>query len=71
MDPRFALLTDALPATGNVPYSELKTSLETSGKGAAMQHFHDARRAGAIHAGFEKGVYVVSRFPIRERSAKA
>jgi hypothetical protein len=68
--PAHQIIVDALPETGEIPYTDLRQSLVVQGKGRAIEAFHEARRAGAIHTSFRNGVFVVSRFPIAREARR-
>lgn len=68
--PSHEALAAALPETGEISYTDFATKLTLEGKGKFLAEFHEARRAGVIHASFREGVLVVSRFPIAREARR-
>lgn len=71
LNPAYEIIRDALPETGEIPFSELRETMTAAGKGRTLAEFHEARRAGVIYSGFREGVLVVSRFPIAREARKS
>ena len=48
LNPAYEIIKDALPETGEIPFSELRETMTAAGKGRTLAEFHEARRAGVI-----------------------
>lgn len=70
LNPAYEIIKDALPETGEIPFTELREKLTTEGKGRSLAEIHEARRAGVIYSGFREGVLVYSRFPIAREARR-
>lgn len=69
MDPNEQILTDALPATGDVLYADYVAQLTAAGNASALKRFHAMRRAGQITTRLESGSLYVGRGIAQEPAA--